>query len=49
LLEATRRFFQRPMRQIVEAWDAAESVWEFDDPVLPDGSHSDPSSASLWD
>jgi hypothetical protein len=49
VLEATRRFFQRPMRQIVDAWDVAESVWEIDDPFL-DAARTDVSpGSSLWD
>jgi hypothetical protein len=51
VIEATRRFFRRPLEHLVAAWDAAEDVWELDDPFL-DGwpaAESHAQRASIWD
>ena len=50
MIEATRRLLRRPLERLVNAWDAAEDVWELDDPFLDGWPAAEPPAAlTIWD
>jgi hypothetical protein len=48
MLEATRRLLRQPLERILQAWEDAEEVWAFDDPLIDAGPAATP-RISVWD